>query len=117
MYILPGASLGQAPAPSPAPTLKTGACDKVEWAAMQVPFHIDFAAFLNLVCCAVGRWMPFRTDVPPGRQAWCFVKRHEAFLWEIHTEMFIKKIPCVEFQTRYCRSGKWDATIDVVITF
>ncbi len=89
-------------------------CDKIEPAVLTVPFRIDFGDFLKLVCCAIGRWMPFRTDHPPGRQAWCFVRKHEALLWDLHTEMFVKKIPCVELQAQYCRRG--GATIDVRIT-
>jgi hypothetical protein len=88
-------------------------CDKIEPAVLTVPFRIDFGDFLKLVCCAIGRWMVFRTDRPAGRQAWCFVKKHEALLWDLHTEMFVKKIPCVELRAQYCRRG--GATIDVRI--
>jgi hypothetical protein len=89
-------------------------CDKIEAATLRIPFRINFDDFLKLVCCAIGRWMPFRTDHPPGRQAWCFVKKHETLLWDLHTEMFVKKIPCVELRARYCR--RRGATIDVTIT-
>ena len=44
-------------------------CDKIESVTLRVPFRIDFNDFLKLVCCAVGRWMPFRTEDRPGRQA------------------------------------------------
>ena len=88
-------------------------CDKIEPAVLTVPFRIDFGDFLKLVCCAIGRWMVFRTDRPAGRQAWCFVLKHEALLWYVHTEMFVMKIPCVEFRAQYCRRG--GATIDVRI--
>jgi len=98
--------LGQFPAATPS-------CDKIEPAVITVPFRIDFADFLKLVCCAIGRWMPFRTDLPPGRQAWCFVRKHEAMLWDIHTEMFINKTPCVEFQAQYCR--RRGVTVDVTL--
>lgn len=90
-------------------------CDKIERAVLTVPFHIDFAEFLKLVCCAVGRWMPFRTDKPPGKQARCFVVKHEKLLWQLHTEMFVDKVPCVELQARYCRRG--GSTIDVTLAF
>lgn len=104
MYISTGGGLGQAPAP-----IQT--CDKIEPAVLSVPFRIRFDEFLKLVCCAMGRWMVFRTDTPPGRQAWCFVKKHEDLLWDIHTEMFVKKIPCVELQAKYCRRN--GTTVDV----
>ena len=107
MYIHTNAGLGQ-------DTSTILPCDKIESATLRVPFRIDFAEFLNLVCCVIGRWMPFRTDSPPGRQAWCFVKKHETLLWDLHTEMFVKKIPCVELQAKYCR--RKGATIDVTIT-
>ena len=108
MYVMSGEGLGQV-------TATTQPCDKIEPATLRVPFRIDFKDFLKLVCCAIGRWMPFRTDRPPGRQAWCFVNKHEALLWDLHTEMFVKKIPCVELQAQYCR--RKGATIDVKITF
>jgi hypothetical protein len=107
MYIRTGDGLGQGQA-----TLQP--CDKSEPATLRVPFRINFDDFLKLVCCAIGRWMPFRTDHPPGRQAWCFVKKHETLLWNLHTEMFVKKIPCVELQAQYCRRS--GTTIDVTIT-
>lgn len=105
MYISMGEWLGGLP---------TEPCDKIEPALLRVPFRIDFGDFLKLVCCAIGRWMVFRTDQPPGRQAWCFVRKHEALLWELHTEMFVKKIPCVELQAKYCR--RRGATVDVTLT-
>src|SRR5262245_14793592 len=101
-----GQWLGQVPPP-------TQPCDKIEPAVLTVPLRIDFADFLKLVCCAIGRWMPFRTDRPPGRQAWCFVKKHEALLWDIHTKMFIDKTPCVELQAQYCRRN--GVTVDVTL--
>jgi hypothetical protein len=88
-------------------------CDKIESVTLRVPFRIDFNDFLKLVCCAVGRWMPFRTEDRPGRQAWCFVKKHETMLWDVHTEMFVKKTSCVEFLARYCR--RRGATIDITL--
>jgi hypothetical protein len=107
MYIRTSTGLGQDLA-----TMQS--CDKTEPAILRVPFRINFADFLKLVCCAIGRWMPFRTDRPPGRQAWCFVQKHETLLWNLHTEMFVKKIPCVELQAQYCR--RREATIDVKLT-
>lgn len=107
MYISIGERLGQGQA-----TIQS--CDKIEPTTLRVPFRINFDAFLKLVCCAIGRWMPFRTDHPPGRQAWCFVRKHEHLLWDLHTEMFVKKIPCVELHAQYCRQK--GATIDVTIT-
>jgi hypothetical protein len=107
MYIQMIEGLGQTQ-----PTIQP--CDKIERATLRVPFRIKFDDFLKLVCCAIGRWMPFRTDHPPGRHAWCFVKKHETLLWDLHTEMFVKKIPCIELQARYCR--RKGATIDVTIT-
>lgn len=88
-------------------------CDKTEPATLRVPFRIDFDEFLKLVCCAIGRWMPFRTDRPPGWRARCFVKKHEPLLWDIHTEMFVKRIPCVELQAQYCR--RKGVTTDVTL--
>ena len=90
-------------------------CDKTELATLKVPFRIDFDEFQKLVCCAIGRWMPFRTDRPPGRQARCFVKKHERLLWNIHTEMFVKKIPCVELQARYCRRKGMTADVTIAL--
>jgi hypothetical protein len=107
MYISLGRGLGQYP-----PTIPS--CNKIESATLRVPFRINFDDFLKLVCCAIGRWMPFRTDRPPGRQAWCFVKKHEALLWNLHTEMFVKKHACVELKAQYCR--RKGVTTDVTIT-
>jgi hypothetical protein len=107
MYISIGGGLGQYPATIPS-------CDKIESATLRVPFRINFDDFLKLVCCAIGRWMPFRTDRPPGRQAWCFVKKYEALLWNLHTEMFVKKFLCVELKAQYCR--RKGVTTDVTIT-
>lgn len=107
MYIRTSAELGQ-----DLTTMQP--CDKIESATLRVPFRINFDDFLKLVCCAIGRWMPFRTEHPPGRQAWCFVKKQETLLWNLHTEMFVKKIPCVELQAQYCR--RKGATTDVKLT-
>lgn len=107
MYISMGEGLGQDHATIPP-------CDKIESATLKVPFRINFDDFLKLVCCAVGRWMPFRSDHPPGRLARCFVKKHEALLWDLHTEMFVKKIPCVELKAQYCRQK--GVTTDVTIS-
>lgn len=95
----------------------TQPCDKIEFATLRVPFHPNVDEFLKNVCCAIGRWMIFRTDQPPGRQAWCFVKKNETFLKSIHAEMSPGSPlgwDCVDLQARYCRRG--GATIDVTIT-
>jgi hypothetical protein len=89
-------------------------CDKLELRKLMVPFRPKVDDFLKLVCCAIGRWMIFRTDHPPGRLAWCFVKRNEPLLRIIHVEMSRLRIPCVELEAQYCRRGT--ATIEVRIT-
>jgi hypothetical protein len=107
MYIPIGEGLGQDQATAQP-------CDKIETATLRVPFRDNVDDFLKLVCCAIGRWMIFRTDQPAGRQAWCFVKKNETLLRSVHDKMSASKFPCVELQAQYCR--RRGATIDVTIT-
>jgi hypothetical protein len=113
MYIHTSEGLGQDQA-TIKQTVSKQPCDKIELHALRVPFRTNVDDFLKLVCCAIGRWMIFRTDRPPGRLAWCFVKKNETLLRSLHVEMSVVGYPCVELQAQYCRRGA--ATIDVTIT-